>query len=306
MDAAPGLYELRAQPELDGPVLVMAPEGWIDAGLGGGGAVGALLDAMDTEVIASFDADRLLDHRARRPLSHIVDGVYTDLVWPAIDLLAGRDRDGKAVLVLAGPEPDHEWRAFAAAVTELAQQFGVRLLVGLGAFPAGVPHTRSARLAATASNAELANSVGVVSGAVEVPAGVLAAIERNFKDVGIPAVGMWARVPHYAASAPYPPASVQLLEGLAEVAGIRVDTPELAEAAEVTRTHLEELTANSVQLMTLVRQLEAQVDAEAAGDAVQGGSGEGQDEATAAGWGTLPTGDELAAEVERFLREEPT
>lgn len=306
MDAAPGLYELRAQPELDGPVLVMAPEGWIDAGLGGGGAVGALLAAMETEVVASFDADRLLDHRARRPISHIVDGVYTDLVWPAIDLLAGHDRDGKAVLVLAGPEPDHEWRAFAAAVTELAQRFGVRLLVGLGAFPAGVPHTRSARLAATASTAELANAVGVVSGAVEVPAGVLAAIERDFKAVGIPAVGMWARVPHYAASAPYPPASVQLLEGLAEVAGIRVDTPELAEAGEATKKHLEELTTNSVQLMTLVRQLEAQVDAEAAGGPPDGGSGEGQDEATAAGWGTLPTGDELAAEVERFLREEPS
>jgi len=301
MDAAPGLYELRAQPDLDSPVLVMAPDGWIDAGLGGAGAVAALLAAMETEVVASFDADRLLDHRARRPISHIVDGVYTDLVWPQIDLLAGRDRHGKAVLVLAGPEPDHEWRAFAAAVTELAQRFGVRLLVGLGAFPAGVPHTRSARLAATASSAELANSVGVVSGAVEVPAGVMTAIERSFEAVGIPAIGMWARVPHYAATLPYPPASLQLLEGLAEVAGIEVDTPELAEAAEATRQRLEELTANSVQHMALVHQLEAQVDAEA-----ESGQGEGQAEATAAGWGVLPTGDELAAEVERFLRDEPS
>jgi predicted ATP-grasp superfamily ATP-dependent carboligase len=307
MDAGPGLYELRAEPELDGPVLVMAPEGWIDAGLGGGGAVGALLAAMETEVVASFDVDRLLDHRARRPVSHIVDGVYTDLVWPALDLLAGHDRDGKAVLVLAGPEPDHEWRAFAAAVTELAQRFGVRLLVGLGAFPAGVPHTRSARLAATASTEELATSVGVVSGAVEVPAGVMAAIERSFQQIGIPAVGIWARVPHYAASLPYPQASVQLLEGLAQVAGIHVDTPELVEAAEATRRHLEELTANSVQHMALVRQLEAQVDAEAEGaNGEGGGTGEGQEEATAAGWGVLPTGDELAAEVERFLREEPS
>jgi len=302
MEAAHGLYDLRAEPELDGPVLVMAPDGWIDAGLGGGGAVGALLAAMSTEVVASFDADRLLDHRARRPVSHIVDGVYTDLVWPVIELLAGHDRDGRAVLVLAGPEPDHEWRAFAAAVTELSQRFGVRLLVGLGAFPAGVPHTRSARLAATASTAELATSVGVVSGAVEVPAGVMAAIERSFQEVGIPAVGIWARVPHYAAALPYPPASVQLLEGLSEVAGIHVDTPDLAEAAESTLRHLEELTANSVQHMALVRQLEAQVDAEAEGGE---GKGEGQAEATAAGWGVLPSGDELAAEVERFLRDEP-
>lgn len=299
MDAPRGLYELRARPELDSPVLVMAPEGWIDAGLGGAGAVGALLASMETEVVATFDTDRLLDHRARRPVSKIIDGVFTDLVWPKIDLLAGHDADGRAALILAGPEPDHEWGAYADAVVELAQLFRVRMVVGLGAFPAGVPHTRTARLAATASTAELANQVGVVSGTVDVPAGILAAIERRLVTLGIPAIGIWARVPHYAATMPYPPASVQLLEGLAAIAGIRVEVPGLVEAAQATRQQLDELTANSVQHMALVRQLEAQVDSEDGEP-----SGEGQTEATAAGWGTLPTGDELAAEVERFLRGE--
>jgi hypothetical protein len=298
MDPASDLYELRAQPELDQPVLVMAPEGWIDAGLGGAGAVGALLAAVDTQVVASFDVDRLLDHRARRPMSHMLDGVYTDLVWPALDLLAGHDPTGQAVLILAGPEPDHEWRAFSDAVAELAQLFGVRLAVGLGAFPAGVPHTRTSRLAATASSAELANQVGVVSGEVQVPAGVMAAVERRLTDVGIPSIAIWARVPHYAASMPYPPASVQLLEGLAAIAGVRVEVPELVEAAVATRAQLDQLTANSVQSSALVRQLEAQVDAEEGA----GTPAEGQAAATEAGWGTLPTGDELAAEVERFLR----
>ncbi len=303
MDPASDLYELRARPELDSPVLVTAPEGWIDAGLGGAGAVGAMLASLDTEVVASFDVDRLLDHRARRPVSHMLDGVYTDLVWPKLDLLAGHDADGKAMLVLAGPEPDHEWRAFSDAVAGLATMFGVRLAVGLGAFPAGVPHTRTTRLAATASTAELANQLGVVSGLVQVPAGVVAAIERQLVELGIPTIAVWARVPHYAASMPYPPASVQLLEGLATVAGIRVEVPDLVEAATATREHLDELTANSVQHTALVRQLEAQVDSEdAAGD---GTPAEGQAAATEAGWGTLPTGDELAAEVERFLRGEP-
>jgi predicted ATP-grasp superfamily ATP-dependent carboligase len=187
-------------------------------------------------------------------------------------------------------------------VAGLAEEFGVRLLVGLGAFPAGVPHTRTTRLAATASTAELATQVGVVSGTVQVPAGVLAAIERRLSPSGVPSVAIWARVPHYAAAMPYPPASVQLLEGLAAVAGIRVEVPELVEAAQATREHLDELTANSVQHMALVRQLEAQVDSEDAAGAVPG---EGQAEATAAGWGQLPTGDELAAEVERFLRDDP-
>lgn len=303
MDAASDLYELRARPVLDSPVLVMAPEGWIDAGLGGAGAVGALLAALETDVVASFDIDRLLDHRSRRPVSHMLDGVYTDLVWPRLELLAGHDPQGKAVLVLAGPEPDHEWQAFSAAVAELAVSFGVRLAVGLGAFPAGVPHTRPSRLAATASNTELATRIGVVSGTVEVPAGVLAAIERRLSRVDVPSIGIWARVPHYAASMPYPPASVQLLEGLATIAGIQVEVPELVEAAAATREHLDELTANSLQHAALVRQLEAQVDSEKADSG--GAPAEGQAEATAAGWGTLPTGDELAAEVERFLREEP-
>ena len=302
MDPASDLYELRARPELDSPVLVMAPEGWIDAGLGGAGAVGALLAAMETEVVASFDVDRLLDHRARRPVSHMLDGVYTDLVWPALDLLSGRDADGRSVLVLAGPEPDHEWRAFADAVAELAVMFGVRLVVGLGAFPAGVPHTRTARLAATASNTQLANQVGVVSGVVQVPAGVLAAIERRLLQLEIPTIAIWARVPHYAASMPYPAASVQLLEGLASVAGIAVETPELVEAASATRTQLDELTANSVQHTALVRQLEVQVDAEESGG--QAASSEDDPSPPEAAWGNLPTGDELAAEVERFLRGE--
>jgi predicted ATP-grasp superfamily ATP-dependent carboligase len=297
MDPVRGLYEVHSRPQLDQPVLVMAPEGWIDAGLGGAGAVAAMLAATDTELAATFDADRLLDHRARRPVSHIVDGVYTDLVWPRIELRSGRDADGNALLVLAGPEPDHEWHAFADAVTELATGFGVRLLVGLGAFPAGVPHTRPSRLAATASTAELANQVGVVSGTVEVPAGVVAAIERRFAERGIPAIALWARVPHYAATMPYPPASLLLLEGLATVAGIRVDVAELREQADLTRQRLDELTANSVQHMALVRQLEAQLDEEMEGEA-------GQAKATEAGWGNLPSGDELAAEVERFLRGE--
>jgi predicted ATP-grasp superfamily ATP-dependent carboligase len=297
MDPDRGLYELHSRPALDQPVLVMAPEGWIDAGLGGAGAVAAILSAIDTEVAATFDTDRLLDHRARRPISHIVDGVYTDLAWPSIELHAGHDADGNALLVLAGPEPDHEWRAFADAVTELATSFGVRLLVGLGAFPAGVPHTRPSRLAATATTAELANQVGVVSGTVEVPAGVLAAVERRFAERGVPAIALWARVPHYAATMPYPPASLLLIEGLATVAGIRVDVPELREQADATRQRLDELTANSVQHMALVRQLEAQLDEEVEGEV-------GQAKATEAGWGNLPSGDELAAEVERFLRGE--
>ncbi|MDQ6797042.1 MAG: PAC2 family protein [Actinomycetota bacterium] len=294
MDDRSSLYVVHSRPELDQPVLVMSPDGWIDAGLGGATALGALVDGIETEVVATFDADELLDHRARRPTARIVDGVYDDLIWPEIELRAGHDAQGQAVLLLVGPEPDHQWRAYAEAVGELATSFDVSLLVGMGAFPAPVPHTRPGSLAATATTAELAESVGVVSGTLEVPAGVLVAVERRFAEIGIPAVGLWARVPHYAAAMPYPEASLLILQGLAKVGGVVVDTAELGDAADATRQRLDDLTANSAEHSALVRQLEARADAEA-------------DEGLAAsGWENLPTADELGAEVERFLEGEGT
>jgi len=292
------LYRLAPdRPAVESPVLVTAPDGWIDAGLGGGGAMAALLGDTETTLVASFDTDALLDHRARRPVARIADGVYTDVLWPQIELRAGKDGEGHDILVLVGPEPDHSWRSFARAVGELAEQLGVRLLVAMGAFPAPVPHTRSSSLVATATTAELAAQVGVVTGTLDVPAGIVVALQQRFADVDIPALALWARVPHYAAAMPYPEASAQLLEGLAEFGGIVVDSAQLREAAVLVRQRLDELTANSVEHMTLVRQLEAQVDA-----AEREGNGERQE--ADPGWSSMPTGDDLAAEVERFLRDQ--
>jgi predicted ATP-grasp superfamily ATP-dependent carboligase len=291
------LYELRSdRPSLSSPVLVMAPEGWIDAGLGGAGAMAALVAGMETEVVATFDGDALLDLRARRPVAHIVDGVYQDLVWPDIELRAGKDEAGHDVLLLVGPEPDNAWRAFSEAVGELATLLEVRLLVGMGAFPAPVPHTRPAKLVATATTAELAAQVGVFKGNLNVPAGIVLALQRHFGDIGLPAIALWSRVPHYAASLPYPEASVVLLDGLARVADITVDSAELRAAAEAARIRLDELTANSAEHQALVAQLEAQMDAEE-----KSGAAEASTE-----WPEpVPGGDDLVAEVERFLREQP-
>jgi hypothetical protein len=276
------LYELHTRPSLDRPVLVIGMEGWIDAGFGAATAMATLLASVTTEPVATFDADLLLDHRARRPVVRIVDGVNTGLRWPEIQLRGGHDAGGHDLLLLVGPEPDHQWRAFTAAVGELAMSFGIRLVVGLGAFPAPVPHTRPARLASTASTAELAHEVGFLPGSLDVPAGVQAALERTFADLDVPAVGLWARVPHYAAAMPYPEASAVLLEGLTSLAGIATDTAELRRAAGTSRQHLDELIANSEEHIALVRQLETQVDAD------------------------VPSGAELVAEVERFLRGEST
>jgi proteasome assembly chaperone (PAC2) family protein len=285
-----GLYEVHAHPELDSPVLVLGMEGWIDAGLGGGGAMGHLLEAIPTEVVATFDGDQLLDFRSRRPAVRITDGVLGQLTWPVIRVLAGQDPAGRDVLVLTGPEPDMRWGAFVRAVVGLAADLGARLVIGLGAFPAPVPHTRPVRLAAVATSAELAEQVGYVSGSLEVPSGVHAALQEGFGAAGVPAVGLWARVPHYVAAMPYPAASAALVEGLASVADLELDAKDLHDAAGTARARIDEIIAASEEHAAMVRQLEASADAEATVAPID--------------LSDLPTGDELAAELERFLRGE--
>src|SRR5439155_12032210 len=151
---------------------------------------------------------------------------------------------------------------FCDATVGLARDFGTRLVAGLGAFPAPVPHTRPCRLAATATSAELAAAVGFVPGTLDVPGGVQAALEQAFAAAGIPAVGLWARVPHYVAAMPYPEASAALLEGLAVVAGVHVPSSDLRRTGEEARQRVDTLVAQNPEHVELVRQLEAQVDAE--------------------------------------------
>jgi hypothetical protein len=286
------LAEITRWPEqLQHPVLVMAMEGWIDAGLGGGAAMAGLLSGMKTELLATFDDDALIDHRARRPVMRIRNGVNTGLTWPEIVLRWGTDASGRSVITLSGPEPDLRWRQFTTEVVALAGRLGVELVVGLGAFPAPVPHTRPVRLAATATTSELAQRVGFLAATIDVPAGIQGSLERGFADASIPAVGIWARVPHYVAAMPYPAASAALLDQLGDVAGLTVDSSALRQAATVTFDQIQQLIANSEEHTAMVRQLESQHDRESGGD-------------PAFEAGNLPSGEEIAEELQRFLRGE--
>jgi hypothetical protein len=279
------LYTQLVDRTFDQPVLVMCMEGWIDAGLGAGAAMAALLGSRTTDRVVTWDADELVDHRARRPVLHLVDGISQGIGWPDIDLRSATDDAGHDMLLLVGPEPDMRWHAFAASVTTLAHEFGVRLVVGLGAFPAPVPHTRPVRLVATAPNAEMAAEVGFIPGSIDVPAGIQAVLEAECTSAGIPAVGLWARVPHYVVSMPYPAASAALVDGLNAVAGLTLPSGELHSAAARARGRIDELIANSAEHQAMVAQLEEQADREQETMMTD-----------------LPSGDELAAELERYLR----
>ncbi len=277
-------------PDLNEPVMVIGLEGWIDAGIAATTALATLLDTIPSTLLATFDTEYFIDQRARRPIAKIVDGVTTELTWPEIQLRHGRDGDGADVLFLVGPEPDFHWSDFVESVTDAAGRFGVRLVVGLGAFPAPTPHTRPVRIIGTApaASAHLLANVGSVSGELEVPAGIGTALELGFADVDVEIVTLWARVPHYVASMPYPQAAAALVDGLARISGLTLDSGRLRAAGEDARQRVDDLVTNNPEHASMVARLEAAAD---------------QSEGTSLGE-ALPSGEELAAELERFLRGE--
>lgn len=288
------LYDLHDRPALDEPVLVVVLEGWIDAGYAATTAAQTLLAGLDSYPVASFDTDALLDHRARRPIMHLVDGVNTGLSWPSLELRAGIDAAGNDVLLLLGAEPDHAWRAFTEAALDLAQGFGTRMVVGLGAYPATVPHTRPVTLSVTAATPDLAATSGLLRGTLDVPAGVQAVIERRCDELGIPALGLWAQVPHYVSGdpLPYPAGSLALLRQLERTAGLTLPLGTLVPDAEATRRRLDDAVQGNPEHLSMLRALEARHDEMLAGmDA-------------AAPDAPIPSADELAAEVEQFLRDQ--
>lgn len=279
------LYAMVEQPVLDRPVLVMVLKGWIDAGFGADGAAQVLLDGLERRTVARFDADQLLDWRARRPTMRLEDGINTQLTWEETELSWAKDGAGNDVLLLVGNEPDHAWLAFSEQVVDLAGDLGTRLILGLGAYPAPAPHTRPSLVAASASSDELAT--GLVRSTIEVPSGVQGMIERRAAVSGLPSLGLWAQVPHYVSAMPYPGASLALIEAANAVAGLDLPTADLRERTEANRARLDQLIAQNPEHLAMLEQLEEQADEAVANLELSGTSG-----------------DDLAAELERFLREQ--
>jgi hypothetical protein len=283
------LYEIVDEPEITDPALVVALEGWIDAGFAAAGAMTHLKGSTGARLIATFDTEQLVDHRSRRPVMRLVEGVNTGLTWPSIELRHGHDLDGRDVLLLSGAEPDHRWRAFVADVLELATRLGTRIVTPLGAYPAPVPHTRIGRIATTATTAELAIRVGTERGTLEVPAGVHGALEEASGAMGLPAVGLWAQVPHYVSGMAYPGASAQLVDAVNGATGLRLDSSGLHDAGAAMKVRLDELVAGNEDHVQMVRALESSFDASPAPTPPSA---------------MLPSGDQLAAEIEKYLRDQ--
>ena len=272
-------------PQLRRPLLLTALEGFVDAGAAAATAAMFLRHRWRSEVVATFDRDALIDFRARRPTVIVDNGQLRRVEWPEIELLVATVDGPHDALLLLGPEPDMQWGPFCATVAELCGEVGVERMVGLGAYPAAAPHTRPVRIlcasnAASDAPAEFLGIPGYTG-----PVGVATVLQDALASAGIPAVGLWAEIPHYIAASPNPKGALALARATASLFGTSIDTTELEAAATLHDEQVAEAVAEHEEAIQMVRALEQHVDL---------GGGEGE----------LPTGEDLAAEIERFLRSQ--
>jgi predicted ATP-grasp superfamily ATP-dependent carboligase len=295
-----GMYELEfPAPQLSsadgrGPVLVHALEGFSDAGHAIKLAAEHLKQSLDTELVASFAIDELLDYRSRRPLMTFKTDHFTHYEDPELNLYALHDSVGTPFLLLAGMEPDLKWERFITAVRLLAERLGVRRTIGLGAIPMAVPHTRPVTLTAHANDRELIAGHTPWVGEVQVPGSVSNLLEYRLAQHGHEVMGFTVHVPHYLAQTDYPEAAKALLEQVASASSLEIPVGGLTEAAEI-RTKIDEQVESSPEVAQVVSALERQYDAFVA--AQENRSLLARDE-------ELPSGDELGAEFERFLAQQ--
>lgn len=275
------------------PVLVHAMDGFLDAGSAGRLVADELSSRDGSRVVASFAVDELYDYRARRPALSFLEDHYEDYDAPRLVLRLVQDDAGVPFLLLSGPEPDYRWEAFMLAVRSLVERFGVSLVLGLGAVPMAVPHTRPLMLTRHASSPELNTEPNIWKGRLRVPASAQALLELRLGEWGHPAMGFVAHVPHYVAQLDYPAAAVALLEAVARQTGLRVDTAGLTTAAEARMAEIATQVEASTEIQEAVTALERQYDAFARG-AEQSLLAEDSDI-------PLPSAEELGAEFERFL-----
>jgi hypothetical protein len=286
------LLDLDAdRPDLSGAVLLHTLDGFVDAGAAVRLARSALL-VDSAPVVARFDVDQLYDYRARRPIMRFDVDHWSDYETPRLAVHLLHDADETPYLLLAGPEPDTQWERFAAAVALLVERLGVRLVIGLDAFPMSVPHSRPTPIIVHGSRRELFADYRAWLGQILVPASAGHLVEFRLGVAGVDSLGIAAPVPPYLAQAEYPAASLALLREVGARAGLRFDTSGLEDADRVNRAAIEREVAASEELQQLVAAIEQQYDAAAAAAQV------------ALTDGDLPTADELGAELERFLANE--
>lgn len=273
------MYELDTPRDFDSPVLVVAFEGWVSAGSAGTATADHVVG--DGPVIARFRSDDLYDYRVNRPTIDFQDGVLDAISWPET-IVRHQTFDGRDVLVLTGPEPNWHWQAFADAVVSLSKELDVSEHISLGGIPWAAPHTRPTVIVTTAGRPESIPADGnAPEGLLRVPGAAVSVVESAAAEAGTTTIGFWARVPHYVAGV-YHPAVVALTERLGSHLAVEIPLGSMVDDAAEQRSQLDAALEDQPNVREAVTQLETMYDAQ----------------------GDVASGEEIAAEIERFLREQ--
>ena len=276
--------QVSRRPVLDRPVLIAAFRGWNDGGQGASLAAGYLAKAWDARRFAEIDPEGFFDFQSTRPQVRLEEGYTRRIDWPETVFYHARpvgiDRD--AVLLL-GVEPNLRWRTFSGLIVDFARELEVELVVTLGALLADVPHTRDAPVTGSATDPALIEQLGLQASRYEGPTGIVGVVHDACKRANIQSASLWAAVPHYVSLAPSPKAASALCARLADLLGTDIDTAELDEAADAYVHQVSEAIATDDETAAYVEELERRVDELDESD--------------------IPSGESLAAELSRFLRE---
>jgi proteasome assembly chaperone (PAC2) family protein len=286
-----GLTWERNSAELRNPVLIAGFEGWNDAADAASSAAMWLTQhgARDAERLAAIDPEEHFDFQTRRPQVELRGGVTRSVTWPENVFLVVHHNE-RDLVVLRGIEPSYHWRSFSEAVLAVAKETACEMVVTFGALLADVPHTREARITGTATDADLIERLGLTQSRYEGPTGIVGVLHDKCRAENVPSVSLWAPVPHYLAAPPNPPATLALLDRVGDLLGLGLDLGRLHRTASVWREKVDEVAAADEDVRGYVETLEQRYDAD--------------DSDT--NWGAnLPTGDELAKDIEKFLREQP-
>ena len=278
--------KVAERPELRRPVLVAAFRGWNDGGQGASLGAAYLAKHWEATRFAEIDPESFYDFQAVRPHVSLVDGQTRKIDWPDNAFFHARiPGSGRDAVLLLGIEPNLRWKTFAGLVLELAGDLGVEMVVTLGSLLADVPHTRPAPVTAAATDPALVAELGLEPSRYEGPTGIVGVVHDACREAGIPSVSLWAAVPHYVSLAPSPRAALSLVRRFGELLGVDVDVQELEQAAEEYSEQVSEAVSTDADTAAYVAELEQRVD-------------ELVDEE-----GEIPSGETLAAELTRFLRE---
>ena len=282
--------------KLDQGVLLHYLDGFIDAGAAGRLLTAHLLGSLDHKAVVTFDVDRLIDYRSRRPPMTFDKDHWESYEAPMIAIHQVRDNAGTPFLMLTGPEPDHEWERFINAVRTVSSELGAELVVGFHGIPMGVPHTRPLNVTGHGTRPDLAVGSRPVVDRLQIPGSAASLLELRLGEDGRAAAGFAVHVPHYLAQAAYPAAAVALLESVTRATGLSLPDEALRDAAQRTDEEIARQVEASEEITELVQALERQYDEfmEASAD-----GGLLADQA-----GNMPTAEELGAQFERFLAEQ--